>query len=247
MRLSRVLRLVVVVLGVTTVTTIVSAGLVLLYFGRELPDYRRITEYQPPAGRPFLSVDAIPLPLIDAFLSAEDRDFYGNPGIDIQYIARAILIDALQVGSDRRPIGASTITQQVVRMFLLSNEQTIARKVKEALLALRIERVLSKDRILELYLNEVYLGCGSRGVVEAANSYFAKSIHDLSLSEVALLAGLPKAPSHYDPWRFPEAAKDRRDWVIDRMAEDGFITSPQASATKNLPLDVNPRARPRGC
>jgi penicillin-binding protein 1A len=247
MRFSRVLRVVLAVLGVTAAATIGSAGLVVWYYGRNLPDYRMITEYRSPAGRPFVSVGAMPPQLIDAFLSAEDRDFYSHPGIDLPSIARAVLIDALQFGSNRRPIGASTITQQVVRMFLLSSEQTIARKVKEVLLALRIERVLSKDRILELYLNEVYLGCGSRGVVQAANNYFAKSIQGLSLAEVALLAGLPRAPTHYDPWRFPEAAKNRRDWVIDRMVEDGFVSPSQANAAKGLPIATGVRPGPQSC
>src|SRR6202035_2124209 len=126
---------------------------------------------------------------------------------DLPYILRALLIDTLQLGSDRRPIGASTITQQVVRLLLLSDERTLRRKLKEILLALRIERVLSKDRILELYLNEIYLGCGAQGVVAAAQTYFDKSIDQLTAEDTAFLAGLPRAPTHYNPWRFPAAAK----------------------------------------
>src|SRR5262249_20991168 len=161
------IRFTLMVIGIAVVTLVGGAGVALWYVSRDLPDYHRITEYKPPAGRPFVSASAMPSLLIDAFLAAEDRDFYSHPGIDVPYILHAILIDTLQLGSDRRAIGASTITQQLVKLLVLSNERTAQRKLKEIILALRIERVLSKDRILELYLNEVYLGCGAQGVMAA--------------------------------------------------------------------------------
>jgi penicillin-binding protein 1A len=247
LRLSRRLRFTLMVIAIALIAIVGCAGAVLWYVSRDLPDYHRITEFKPPAGQRFVSASAMPSVLVDAFLAAEDRDFYSHPGIDLPYILRALLIDTLQLGSDRRPIGASTITQQVVRLLLLSDERTLRRKLKEILLALRIERVLSKDRILELYLNEIYLGCGAQGVVAAAQTYFDKSIDQLTAEDTAFLAGLPRAPTHYNPWRFPAAAKERRDWVIDRMAEDGFLTADQAVAAKALPLAVRPYRASKSC
>jgi penicillin-binding protein 1A len=170
--------------------------------------------------------------------TAEDGDFYRHPGIDIPLMLRAAVIDLSRLASDRRPLGASTITQQVVKNLPLSDEGSLSRKIKEILLSLRLERELSKDRILEIYLNEVYLGCGAYGIGEAASQYFDKPVNALALGEAAFLAGLPKAPNHYDPARFPEAAKARRDWVIDRMAEDGYVTSADASQTKETPIII---------
>src|SRR6185369_11090304 len=141
----------------------------------------------------------------------------------------------------RRPVGASTITQQVAKNMLLSNELTMSRKVKEVLLATRIEEALSKDRILELYLNEIYLGSSAYGVEAAALIYFNKSLDELTLGEAAFLAGLPKAPNNYHPARFPQAAKARRDWVLDRMAEDGNATEAQIAQAKAEPLVVRHR------
>jgi penicillin-binding protein 1A len=247
LRLPRRFRLALIVIAVTLLAIAGCAGGVLWYVSRDLPDYRRITLYKPPAGRPFVAASAMPPMLIDAFLAAEDRDFYTHPGIDIPYILRAMLIDTLQIGSDRRPIGASTITQQVVRLFLLSDERTLERKLKEIVLALRIEHVLSKDRILELYLNEIYLGCGAQGVVAAAQTYFDKPLDQLSVEDAAFLGGLPRAPTHYNPWRFPVAARDRRNWVIDRMVEDGYITTGQANAAKAAPLSVRPYRASKSC
>jgi penicillin-binding protein 1A len=247
LRLSRRLRFTLMVIAIALVAIVGCASAVLWYVSRNLPDYHRITEFKPPAGQAFVSANAMPSVLVDAFLAAEDRNFYSHPGIDLPYILHALLIDTLQLGSDRRPIGASTITQQVVRLLLLSDERTLQRKLKEILLALRIERVLSKDRILELYLNEIYLGCGAQGVVAAAQTYFDKSIDQLTAEETAFLAGLPRAPTHYNPWRFPGAAEERRDWVIDRMAEDGFLTADQAMAAKAAPLAVRPYRASKGC
>ena len=156
---------------------------------------------------------------------------------------RAALTDVGRWRSNRRPVGASTITQQVAKNMLLSNELSIERKIKEMLLATRIDEALPKDRILELYLNEIYLGAGAYGVASAALTYFDKSLDELTLGEAAFLAGLPKAPNNYNPVRFPQAAQARRDWVLDRMVEDGYATAAEVAAAKAEPVVVAP---PRG-
>ncbi len=223
-----------------------ATGYAFWHFGRGLPDYRQLADYQPPvmtrlyAGdgrliteyavqkRVFVPIEAIPRRVIDAFLSAEDKNFYTHPGLDFTGLARAVLVNLKNLGSDRRPIGASTITQQVAKNFLLTNEVSLERKAKEAILALRIENTFSKDHILELYLNEIYLGYGSYGVAAAAMNYFNKSLDQLTVADAAYLAALPKAPNNYHPIRKHEAAVDRRDWVVSRMLEDGHITRDQA-------------------
>ena len=226
-----------VALGIGLVATI-SAAVGLWEVGRFLPDDQTILAYQPRAGQKLTPLIAIPPNVIHAFLAAEDGDFYRHPGIDIPLILRAAAIDVVRLASDQRPLGASTITQQVVKNLLLSDEVSIDRKVKEILLALRLERQLSKGRILEIYLNEVYLGCGAHGVAEAASRYFGKPVNALALGEAAFVAGLPKAPNHYSPAHFPEAAKARRDWVIDRMVEDGYVTPADAAQAKETPIDT---------
>ena len=239
-----------------------AAGLAALWhFSRGLPDYQQLADYQPSvltrvhAGdgrvlaefaverRLFVPVDAIPKLVINAFLSAEDKNFYTHPGISLPDIARAAIINLVQKGTmqGRRPVGASTITQQVAKNFLLTNEVSMARKAREAILAVRIENAMSKDRILELYLNEIYLGSGAYGVAAAALNYFNKSLDELTVPEAAFLAGLPKAPNNYNPQRFPEAARARRDYVIGRMAEDGIITEAQAQQARNTPLVIRGR------
>jgi len=243
----RTLRLAIRVIAFASLMAAGCAVAAVWYFGRDLPDYHAVTDYRPPPGRPFVSAAAIPPILIHAFLAAEDRDFYWHPGIDVIAILRTALTDIPRLATGRRPAGASTITQQVVRMFLLSDKMALRRKVREALLALRIEQLLSKDQILELYLNNIYLGCGSRGIVEAARNYFGKSLDQVTLADAAFLAGLPQAPSHYDPWKFPRAAKKRRDWVIDQMVEDGYVSGGQAAAVKSGPLPSSTRAAPPGC
>src|SRR5436853_5983858 len=222
-------------------------GITLWYFGRDLPDYQQLAHYQPPimtrvhAGdgrllaeyaterRIFVPIQAIPKPVISAFLSAEDKNFYSHHGIDPVSIVRAAITDVSRLHGNRRPVGASTITQQVAKNMLLSSEISIERKVKEILLATRIEAALPKERILELYLNEIYLGSGAYGVAAAALTYFDKSLDELTLGESAFLAGLPKAPNRYNPARSPQAAQARRDWVIDRMVEDGAVTRADAA------------------
>ena len=194
--------------------------------------------------RIFIPVAAIPDMVKQAFISAEDQKFWSHKGVDPLAIARAAWVDLQQYGQGRRPIGASTITQQVAKNMLLGNELSVARKVKELILAVRIDQTMSKEKVLELYLNEIYLGLQSYGVAAAAQAYFNKSLDDLSLPEAAFLAALPKAPNNYNPFRFPDAAKARRDWVLDRMAEDRAITVEQASRAKATPIQPAAFRRP---
>ncbi|MCH7555339.1 MAG: transglycosylase domain-containing protein, partial [Proteobacteria bacterium] len=227
----------------------------LLYFyGRGLPDYQQLAEYEPPtvtrvhAGdgrllaeyaterRVFVPVAAMPRRVIEAFLAAEDKNFYRHPGVDFTGVARALLRNIASLGKGKRLQGASTITQQVAKNFLLTNEVSIERKVKEAILAFRIEKAFTKDRILELYLNEIYLGKGSYGVAAAALNYFNKSLDALTIAETAYLAALPKAPNNYHPVRNRQAATIRRNWVIDRMLEQGYIAPEDAAQAKAQPL-----------
>jgi len=235
------------------------AGLTIWYFGRDLPDYQQLANYQPPittrvlAGdgrllaeyatehRVFVPITVIPKRVIAAFLAAEDKNFYTHHGVDPISMVRAAITDIGRWRSSRRPIGASTITQQVAKNMLLSNELSMSRKIKEVLLATRIDDALPKDRILELYLNEIYLGAGAYGVASAALTYFDKSLDELSLGEAAFLAGLPKAPSNYNPLRFPQAARARRDLVLDQMAEAGFASPADVAAAKADPIVVRHR------
>jgi penicillin-binding protein 1A len=234
-------------------------GITIWYFGRDLPDYQQLAHYEPAittrvhAGdgrllaeyaterRVFVPIQAIPKQLVNAFLSAEDKNFYSHHGIDPVSMVRAAITDFGRLRANRRPVGASTITQQVAKNMLLSNEISIERKVKEVLLATRIEAALPKDRILELYLNEIYLGAGAYGVAAAALTYFDKSLDELSLSEAAFLAGLPKAPNRYNPAHVPQAAQARRDWVLDRMVEDGAVTQAAAAEAQSQLLEVHHR------
>ncbi len=186
--------------------------------------------------RIFVPYVAIPEIVKRAFISAEDQNFYTHRGVDPLAMLRAAVTDVMQYGQGRRPIGASTITQQVAKNMLLGNEMSVNRKVKEVLLALRIEDSLSKDRILELYLNEIFLGLQSYGVASAAQAYFNKPLSDLTPAEAAFLAALPKAPNNYNPFRYPDAAKARRDWVLDRMADTHAITPEQAASSKATPI-----------
>src|SRR6201997_5178445 len=237
------------------------AGL-LWHFSKDLPDYSQLKDYEPPvmtrvhAGdgsllaeyakerRLYLPIQAIPKLVINVSVAAEDKNFYQLPGVDIYGIARAGMLYIQNYGSGRRPQGASTITQQVAKNFLLTNELSFSRKIKEALLALKIERTYSKQKILELYLNEIYLGFGAYGGAAASLLYFDKSVHELSLSEAAYLAALPKGPNNYNPFRRRDEAIARRNYVIDRMIEDGFITADAGEKAKKAPLNVT--VRPTG-
>ncbi len=229
----------------------------------DLPTVDGLRQYQPPVmsriyasnegliselakeRRIFVPFTAIPDVVKQAFVSAEDQNFWTHKGVDPGRIARAAFTDLFLVAEHRRPAGASTITQQVARNMLLgTNERTMSRKIKEAVLAIRIEQVLSKDRILELYLNEIYFGLQSFGVAAAAQTYFNKSLDQITLPEAAFLASLPKKPTDLNPFRFPEAARNRRDWVLDRMAIDHVITPEQAAAAKAGPVVTGQFHRP---
>jgi len=232
------------------------------HYGKDLPDVQGLRDYEPPVmtrvytgdsrllaelateRRIFVPYNAIPDIVKHAFVSAEDQNFFTHAGVDPEAMLRAAFNDALQYGQGKRPKGASTITQQLAKNMLLGNEFSVARKIKEVLLALRIEKAMSKDRILELYLNEIYLGLSSYGVASAAQTYFNKSLDELTIAEAAFLGALPKAPNNYNPFRFPDAAKARRDWVLDRMAEDHVITAQELATAKAAPIVPAPFRRP---
>ena len=225
-------------------------------YGKDLPDYHQLAKYEPPVAtrihagngaliaehatekRVFMPVEAMPPRLIQAFLSAEDKAFYSHFGVDPRALFRAVVTNAMNYGTGRRPIGASTITQQVTKNFLLTNEVSIDRKIKEAILSFRMERAFTKDQILALYLNEIYLGMGSYGVAAAALNYFDKSLDQLTLEEMAYLAALPKAPANYHPIHKTRAATIRRDWVLGEMQQNGFITGDEARRARAMPLQI---------
>src|SRR5215216_7676099 len=180
--------------------------------------------------RLYIPIQAVPKLVLNAFIAAEDKNFYDHGGLDFQGIMRAGLLYVQNIGTNRRPQGASTITQQVAKNFLLSNEVSFDRKIKEALLALKIERTYSKDKILELYVNEIYLGLSAYGIAAASLIYFDKSVNELTIAEAAYLAALPKAPSSLHPVRNRERAIERRNYVVDRLVENGWVK--QADADK---------------
>ncbi len=216
---------------------------ILWNFSNNIPDYKFLKNYKPPVSskvysgngslvadfskekRIFVPFRAIPKNVINSFLSAEDKNFFSHPGVDAKGVLRATINNIQNIMTSKRLEGASTITQQVAKNFLLTNEVSINRKIKEAILAFRIERALTKERILELYLNQIYLGSGAYGVAAASLQYFDKSIKELNYEEAALLAALPKAPSKYNPYRNIELAKFRRDLVLKNLFENSFITS----------------------
>lgn len=229
-------------------------------YGRGLPDTQQLAVYEPPVAsriyagdgtllaefaterRVFVPFPAVPRRVIGAFVSAEDKTFFSHSGIDLPGIASAALTNLRNMGTGRRPVGASTITQQVAQNFLFTKEVSLRRKIREAIVALRLERAYSKEHILELYLNEIYLGFGSYGVAAAANNYFGKSLDELTVAEAAYLAALPKAPNNYHPVRHTEAAIERRNYVIGRMLEDGAITREVAEEARAAPLTIAQRA-----
>ena len=254
--------------GLGTVAFLLGAAGVAIYIvtvTKELPDYNTLRNYEPPVmsrvhaadgqlmaeyareRRLYLPIQAVPKLVVQAFLAAEDKNFYSHNGIDVMGIARAALTNFNNRGSGRRPQGASTITQQVAKNFLLSGEQTIDRKIREALIAMRMESAFTKDQILELYLNEIYLGFvlpgyGAYGVAAAALVYFDKSVHELTLAEAAYLAALPKSPTQLHPFRNRDRAIERRNYVIGRMVEDGIVSAEEGERAKRTPLNINPRS-----
>jgi penicillin-binding protein 1A len=231
----------------------------LWYFSSGLPDYKKLESYEPPVSsrvyasngdliaeyalekRLFIPYDVIPQSVINAFLSAEDKNFFNHPGIDAQGIIRAFLNNFNNIINNKRLEGASTITQQVAKNFLLTNEISIKRKIKEAILAFRIEKAYSKKKILELYLNQIYLGEGTYGIAAASLEYFDKSVKELSYSEAALLAMLPKAPSKYNPFRFYEEAKLRRNLVLQNLNENSFINNNELKKYKSEEINLKKR------
>ena len=231
----------------------------LWYFSIGLPDYKKLSNYQPPISsrvysedrkliaeyaiekRLFIPFESIPDKVVNSFLSAEDKNFFSHPGIDAKGILRAIIKNIRNISQNKRLEGASTITQQVAKNFLLTNEVSMKRKIKEAILAFRIERAYSKERILELYLNQIYLGQGTYGIAAASLEYYDKSIKDLNYSEAALLAALPKAPSKYNPYRYPEVAKFRRNLVLENLQENKFISKKELAELKDSELKLKRR------
>ena len=249
--------------GIGAVLFLAAAAGVAWYVSsltQDLPNYDVLAKYEPPvmtrihAGngqllaeyaderRLYLPIQAIPDQIKHAFISAEDKNFYEHSGLDYSGIARAFLTNIAAYGKGQRLVGASTITQQVARNFLLTLDQTWDRKIKEAVLSLRIEQAYSKDKILELYLNEIFLGLNSYGVAAAALTYFDKSVHELTLAETAYLAALPKGPNNYNPFKYSDRAIERRNWVIDRMVENGYASAADGEAAKKQPLGVKLRS-----
>ncbi|MFZ9469518.1 MAG: penicillin-binding protein 1A [Rickettsiales bacterium] len=233
------------------------AFIVFKQFSENLPDYELLKNYNPmittrlyasdgslisefsKEKRVFVPIENIPKNLINAFLAAEDANFYKHSGVDLFAIFRTSITNTFGAISGEGSMGgASTITQQVVKNFLLTRERTFQRKIKEAILAYRMSKTFPKEKILELYLNQIYLGSGAYGVAAASQVYFDKSIDELTLEEVALLATLPKAPSKLDPRKNMEKAKERRNWVIERMIAENFIEEKVGNIAMELPITL---------
>ena len=248
--------------GIGTALALLAAAGVGIFIGNlaeDLPDYEVLAKYEPPVTtrvhasdgalmgefarerRLYLPIQAVPDRVKAAFLSAEDKNFYKHPGVDVTGLFRAVVTNFQNAGSGRRQVGASTITQQVAKNFLLSSDQTYERKIKEMILAFRIEQAYSKDRILELYVNEIFFGLGAYGVAGAALTYFDKSVNELTVAEAAYLAALPKGPTNYHPFKYTDRAIERRNWVIDQMVENGYVSREEGDKSKAEPLGVKPR------
>ena len=229
------------------------------YFSHDLPDFKKLSAYEPSVlsrvyddngqliaefsleKRLFIPIGSIPDKVINSFLSAEDKNFFNHPGIDARGVTRAVIRNIKNIISNKRLEGASTITQQVAKNFLLTNEVSLKRKIKEAILAFRIEKAYTKNRILELYLNEIYLGQGTYGVASASLEYFDKSVKELNYKEAALLAALPKAPSKYNPYKSPSLAKSRRNLVLNNLRENGYISSKEFKIFSEQKVNLNQR------
>ena len=245
----------IVVLGLILITSI------LWIYSSKLPDYKFLKSYKPPVSsklysgsgelvidfssekRIFIPFDSIPEKIINSFLSAEDKNFFQHPGVDAKGVLRAVYNNFFNIIYSKRLEGASTITQQVAKNFLLTNEVSLDRKIKEAILAFRIERALSKQRIIELYLNQIYLGEGSYGIASASLRYFDKPISELSYSEASMLAALPKAPSKYNPYKNLELAKYRRNLVLKNLYDNSYINMTQYKKFISSDINLNKRKR----
>jgi len=250
----------VLLLSISLLTLIVIFS-ILWTFSNNIPDYKFLKNYKPPVSskmysgngdlvadfskekRIFVPYSAIPSNVINAFLSAEDKNFFTHPGVDAKGVLRATFNNITNIMTSKRLEGASTITQQVAKNFLLTNEISINRKIKEAILAFRIERALNKERILELYLNQIYLGSGAYGVAAASLEYFDKSIKELNYAEAALLAALPKAPSRYNPYNNIDLAKFRRDLVLKNLNQNGFLNLEKYNEYKNQNIELKKKKK----
>ncbi|MPZ34895.1 MAG: PBP1A family penicillin-binding protein [Rhodospirillales bacterium] len=256
----KVLNLFKILLAFATAALIVGTGTVaglFWHFSHGLPDHKQLADYQPAISsrlyasdgrllaeyarekRVFVPVAAMPKRVVEAFVAAEDQRFFSHPGVDFIGVVRAVIANVANPG--KRPEGASGLTQQVAKNFLLTNQATLARKIREAILAFRIEETYSKERVLELYLNEIYLGAGNYGVAQAAINYFDRSLDELTLSEIAYLAALPKAPNRYNVLRNEKEAYARRDYVLGRMREDGYITQAEMDQARAEKLQYRRR------
>ena len=231
----------------------------LWYFSTDLPDYKILANYKPPVSsrvhsgegqliaeyalqkRLFIPYESVPKKVIYSFLSAEDKNFFSHPGVDAKSITRAVIKNIKNILSNKRLEGASTITQQVAKNFLLTNEVSIKRKIKEAILAFRIERAYSKERIMELYLNQIYLGQGTYGIAAASLEYFDKAISELNYEEAALLAALPRAPSKYNPYKYNKKAVLRRNIVLKNLYENSYIDEKKYKKLKNKKIKLKKR------
>ena len=249
-----------ITLSFVLLLTILIFG-VLWTYSNNIPDYKFLKNYKPPVSskvysgngelvadfskekRIFIPYNSIPKNVINSFLSAEDKNFFSHPGVDAKGVLRAVINNISNIISSKRLEGASTITQQVAKNFLLTNEVSINRKIKEAILAFRIERALSKQRILELYLNQIYLGEGTYGVASASLEYFDKPISELSYEEAAMLAALPKAPSRYNPYKNIKLAKFRRDLVLKNLLENGYINESDYKEFTNNKISLKKRKK----
>src|SRR5258708_21045763 len=248
-------------LALLIVGTGTVAGL-FWHFSHGLPDHKQLADYQPATvsrlyaadgrllaeyaheKRVCAAVAAMPKRVLQAFVAAEDQRFFSHPGIDVIGVVRAVISNITNPG--KKMEGASGITQQVAKNFLLTNQATLSRKIREAILAFRIEQTYSKQRILELYLNEIYLGSGNYGVAQAALNYFDRSLGELTLSETAYLAALPKAPNRYNIVRNEKEAYPRRDYVLNRMQDDGYITAAEVAAAKAEKRVLRPQGPTEG-
>ncbi len=246
---------------IVAIISFISLISLLWVYSNKLPDYKFLKSYKPPVSsklysddgelvidfstekRIFIPFSSIPKKVINSFLSAEDKNFFNHPGVDAKGVIRAIYNNVFNIIFSKRLEGASTITQQVAKNFLLSNEVSLDRKIKEAILAFRIERALSKERILELYLNQIYLGEGSYGIASASLNYFDKPIGELNYIETSLLAALPKAPSKYNPYKNPKLAKFRRNLVINNLFENSYISLKQRDQFLNTEINLKKRKK----
>jgi len=250
----RVLRIIYSIITISVLGVAFIITIVYWYFSRDLPSYSQLKEYRPPVisrvyasngaligqfskqRRLFYPIENIPKKVVQAFVAAEDKNFYNHPGVDFRGIGRAMLSNVTHIGSGRRLQGASTITQQVMKNFLFKKAKPHVRKIKEAILATRFEDAFTKDQILELYLNEIFLGAGAYGVASAAQTYFNKKLKDLEVHEIAYLAALPKGPNNYHPLRRNNKAILRRNYVLTRMHQDGYISKAVMMIAKKKPL-----------